>query len=81
MENKKMIIGFVWTFILAVLAVETFQGEGITFVGYMVLFFIALGSTVAVETQIPDNKQNRNELQYELQNLKSRLDELTKNPS
>ena len=81
MENKKLIIGFVWTFILAILAVETILGAGISFIGYMILFFIALGSTVAVETLIPDNKQDRNELQNELKNLKSRLDELTKSPS
>jgi len=78
MENKKLIIGFVWTFIMAILAVESLKGDSINFVGYMILFFIALGSTVAVETMIPDKKHHGIELKNEIEDLKLKLNEFTK---
>lgn len=77
MENKKLIIGFVWMFIIAIPILEFLQGSAITFGGYMILFFIALGSTVAVETMLPENHHG-SEIQSELQELKSKLDEFTK---
>jgi len=78
MENKKLIIGFVWTFIMTILAVESLKGDSITFVGYMILFFIALGSTVAVETMIPDKKHHGIEIKNEIEDLKLKLNEFTK---
>ncbi|UCH57711.1 MAG: hypothetical protein JSV18_02010 [Candidatus Bathyarchaeota archaeon] len=78
MENKKLIIAFVWTFVLAIIVIEFLEGLVITFAGYMALFFIALGSTVAVETMIPEKKHPGSELQSELQGIRSRLDELAK---
>ena len=77
MESKKMIIAFVWTFVLVAVVILSLEGFGMTFAGYMVFFFIALVSTVAVETMIPDEKQHGSELLNELQDIKSRLDEIT----
>jgi hypothetical protein len=56
MENKKLIIAFVWIFVLAVIVILFLEGSGMNFAGYMILFFIALASTFAVETMIPDKK-------------------------
>ncbi len=56
MESKKLIIAFVWIFVLAVIVILFLQESGMTFGGYMILFFIALASTVAVEIMIPDKK-------------------------
>ncbi len=49
-----------------------------TFAGYMVFFFIALVSTVAVETMIPEKEKPGSELLNELRDMRSRLDELAK---
>ncbi len=78
LENKKLIIGFVWMFIMTILAVESLKGDSITFAGYMILFFIALGSTVAVETMIPDKMHHGIELKNEIEDLKLKLNEFTK---
>lgn len=78
MESKKMIIAFVWTFVLAAIVIMSLEGGGMTFAGYMVFFFIALASTVAVETMMPDEKQRGSELLSELQDIRSRLDEFKK---
>jgi hypothetical protein len=78
MESKKLIIAFVWTFVLAAIIIISLEGGGMTFVGYMVFFFIALASTMAVETMIPDKKQRGSELLSEFQDIRSRLDELKK---
>jgi predicted permease len=77
MESKKLIIAFIWTFVLAAIVIISLEGGGMTFAGYMVFFFIALVSTVAVETIIPEKKPD-NELLNELRDMRSRLDELTK---
>ncbi len=78
MESKKLIIAFVWTFVLAAIIIVSLEGFGMTFAGYMVFFFIALVSTVAVETMIPVKEKPGSELMNELQDIRSRLDELTK---
>ena len=78
MENKKLIIAFVWTFVLATIVTVSLEGSAITFAGYMILFFIALASTVAVETMLSEKKHPGSELLSELQDIRSRLDELTK---
>lgn len=78
MESKKLIIAFVWTFVLAAIVIVSLEGGGMTFAGYMVFFFIALASTMAVETMISDKKQRGSELLSELQDIRSRLDELKK---
>ena len=78
MESKKLIIAFVWTFVLVAVVILSLEGFGMTFAGYLILFFIALVSTVAVETMIPDKKQHGSELLNELQDIRSRLDDLTK---
>ena len=56
MESKKLIIAFVWIFVLATIVILFLEGSGMNFAGYMILFFIALASTVAVETMIPNKK-------------------------
>ena len=78
MESKKLIIAFVWTFVLAAIVIVSLEGGGMTFAGYMVFFFIALVSTVAVETMIPEKKHLGSERLSELQDMRSRLDELAK---
>jgi len=77
MESKKLIITFVWTFVLAASVILSLEGFGMSFAGYMIFFFIALVSTVAVETMIPE-KHPGSELLSELQDVRSRLNELTK---
>jgi hypothetical protein len=76
MESKNMIIGFVWTFVLAAIIILSLEGEGLSFAGYVVFFLIALTSTVAVDALIPGEKQLGSELQTELESIRSRLDEL-----
>ena len=76
MESKKLIIAFVWTFVLAAIVIVSLEGSEMTFVGYLVFFLIALTSTVAVETLIPGERQLGSELQMELESIRSRLDEL-----
>jgi hypothetical protein len=78
MENKKLIIAFVWTFVLVAIVILSLEGFGMTFAGYMIFFFIALASTMAVETMIPDKKQRGSKLLSEFQDIRSRLDELKK---
>jgi archaellum biogenesis protein FlaJ (TadC family) len=78
MESKNLIIAFVWTFVLVSTVILSLEGFGMSFAGYMIFFFIALVSTVAVEIMIPDKKQHGSELLNELHNLRSRLDEITK---
>ena len=78
MESKKLITAFVWTFVLAAIIIVSLEGFGMTFAGYMIFFFIALVSTVAVETMIPEKKKPGSELLNELQDIRSRLDELAK---
>ena len=56
MENKRLVIGFIWTFIIAVLIIES-MGAGFSFVGYMTLFFVAFGASLVVEFMIPDKKR------------------------
>ncbi|HUS78342.1 MAG TPA: hypothetical protein VM050_06755 [Patescibacteria group bacterium] len=78
MESKKLIIAFIWTFVLAAIVIVSLEGGGMTFAGYMVFFFIALVSTVAVETMLPEKEKPGSELMKELQDIRSRLDDLPK---
>jgi hypothetical protein len=78
MENKKLIITFIWIFTLATIVILALEGIIIEFVGYLMFFFIALGSTVAVETMLTEKKKPEGELLSELQDIRSRLDELKK---
>ena len=80
MESKKLIIAFVWTFALAAIIILSLEGFGMSFAGYMIFFFIALVSTVAVETMIPEKPKPGSELLNELRDIRSRLDELEKGP-
>ena len=64
MENKRLVIGFIWIFILAVLIIES-MGAGFSFVGYMTLFFVAFGASIAVEFIMPDNKRGFEQLKVE----------------
>lgn len=56
MESKQLIIVFIWIFVLATLVILYLEGSSLEFIGYIILFIIALGSTVAVETMISDKK-------------------------
>ena len=47
----------------------------------MVFFFIALVSTVAVETMIPEKEKTGSEFMNELQDIRSKLDELARGSS
>ena len=76
MESKNMIIGFVWTFVLTAIVLVSLAGEGLSFAGYVLFFLIALTSTVAVDALISGERQLGSELHAELENIRSRLDEL-----
>jgi hypothetical protein len=78
MESKKLIIFFIWTFVLVSIITLSLEGFGISFAGYIFFFFIALFSTFVVETVIPDKMQSGDELLGELREIKARLDYLTK---
>jgi len=77
MESKKLIIAFVWTFVLAAVVLVFLEG-GMSFFGYMVFLFVALASTLAVETLIPDKERSGSELLSEIRELRTRLDEIAK---
>ncbi len=76
MESKNLIIAFTWTFVLVSVVVLSWQGQGMEFMGYMMFFVMALVATLAVDALIPGAQLAGTELQRELQELKSRLDEL-----
>jgi len=75
-ESKNMVIGFVWTFVLAAIVLVSLVGEGLSFAGYVAFFLIALTSTVVVDALMPGERQIRSELQTELESIRSKLDEL-----
>lgn len=81
MESKKLIIVFVWMFFLMATVMLYLEGFGMSFVGYLIIFFMALVSSFAVETLIPEREKLGDDLQNELQDLRSRLDELSRNSS
>ena len=76
MESKNLIIAFTWTFVLVSVVVLAWQGFGMSFVGYMMFFVMALMATLAVDALVPSAQPAGTELQRELQELKARLDEL-----
>ncbi len=76
MESKNLIIAFTWTFVLVSVVVLAWQGFGMSFVGYMMFFVMALVATLAVEAMIPGAQPAGSELQRELLKLRARLDEL-----
>ena len=75
-ESKNLIIAFTWTFVLLSVVVLAWQGFGMSFVGYMMFFVMALMATLAVDALVPSTQPAGTELQRELQELKARLDEL-----
>ena len=81
MESKKLIIAFVWTFVLAAVVLVFLEEGSMSFVGYLVFFFVALASTLAVETLIPEKGRFGSKLLSEIQKLRSRLDEIAKGSS
>ncbi len=76
MESKNLIIVFTWTFVLVSVVVLSWEGFGMSFVGYVMFFVMALVATLAVDALIPGAQPTGTELQRELQALKARLDEL-----
>ena len=76
MESKNLIIAFTWTFVLVSVVVLSWEGFGMSFVGYMIFFVMALVATLAVDALIPGAQPAGTELQRELRELKARLDEL-----
>jgi len=76
MESKKLIIAFVWIFVLASIIIVSLEEGGMTFASYLVFFFMAMTSSVAVEALMPGERQLGSELQTELESIRSRLDEL-----
>ena len=57
MESKNLIIAGIWTFMLVTILIFNWQGVGLIFAGYLLLFFIALISTVAVGFWVPESKK------------------------
>lgn len=78
MGGKKLIIVFVWLFFLMATVMLYLENFDMSFVGYLMFFFIALVSSFAVETLIPEREKLGDELLNELRDLRSRLDELSK---
>ena len=76
METKNLIIAFTWTFVLVSVVVLSGEGFGMSFVGYLIFFIMALGATLAVDALVPGAQPAGTELQRELRELKARLDEL-----
>jgi hypothetical protein len=54
MESKNLIIAFTWIFVLVSVVVNSWQGNELTFGGYMIFFFMALAATIAVGVMMPD---------------------------
>jgi hypothetical protein len=81
MEGKKLIIVFVWVFFLMATVMLYLEDLRMSFVGYLMFFFIALVSSLAVETLIPEREKLGDELLKELRDLRSRLDELSRSYS
>ncbi len=76
MESKNLIIAFTWTFVLVSVVVLSWQGNEITFGGYLMFFLMAFVATLAVEALVPGAQPAGTELQREFQKLKARLDKL-----
>ena len=76
MESKNLIIAFTWTFVLVSVVVLSWQGNEITFGGYMMFFLMAFVATLAVEALVPGAQPAGTELQRELRELRARMDEL-----
>lgn len=62
---------------LATILMLSWEGFGLSFVGYLVIFFTALISTAAIEFLTPETKEPEIDLRREIQNIQSKLDELT----
>ena len=84
MESKDLMILFVWIFVLVVTVGLFWTGEqyvagiGGPYVAGVFLFFVALIFTGAVVFWSPEKKEPETGLVSELQNIRSRLDELTR---
>ncbi len=76
MESKNLIIAFTWTFVLVSVVVQSLEGFGMSFAGYMMFFVMALIAALAVEALIPGAQPVGTKLQRELRELRERLDEL-----
>ena len=76
MESKKLIIAFTWIFILVSVVVNSWQGNDLTFGGYLMFFFMGLVASLAVEVMIPGAQPAGSEVQRELRELKARLNKL-----
>ena len=84
MKSKNLIIACVWTFVIVLVA--GFLLAGILWTDYnmvtnafnagLLFFFIALTSTGAIVYLIPESMNPETELTDELQDIRSRLDEL-----
>jgi hypothetical protein len=76
MESKNLIIAFTWTFVLVSVVVLSWQGNEMTFGGYMMFFIMALVATIAVDAMMPGSQSAGSDLQRELREIKARLTEL-----
>ncbi|MDH5439611.1 MAG: hypothetical protein OEZ48_02660 [Candidatus Bathyarchaeota archaeon] len=78
MKSKNLIIACVWTFVIVMLVGLFWLGDmtSVFNVGLM-FFFIALMFTGAIAYSIPENLSLPTELIDELQEIKSKLNELT----
>jgi hypothetical protein len=76
MESKNLIIAFTWTFVLVSVVVLSWQGNEMTFGGYMMFFIMALVATIAVDAMMPGSQSAGSDLQRELREIKARLAEL-----
>jgi len=60
MESKNLIIASIWGFMLFACIAMIWVGQPLSFVGYLLFFFIALMSTVAVASLLPKKEGLRN---------------------
>ena len=76
MESKKLIIAFTWMFILVSVVVNSWQGNELTFGGYLMFFVMGLVASLAVEAMIPGAQSAGSEVQTELMEIRARLNKL-----
>ena len=76
MESRNLIIAFAWTFILVSIVVLSWQGQELSFIGYLMFFAMGMAASIAAGTLMSGVKPSGSELQREVNELRERMDEL-----